>query len=209
MFPHRALVVPVLMACVFGPVRYARARSPQQAPCVDPTPRDSAWWHFTWTRNPDGSSTGTVPDAPAQAKDLVPARWTGSYSLIFVHTVGPDRGDTTRALVEFFDRRDGEDSTQTGIANPVTKWPRYFSFAPDSRPDTRQPVDVLYDAVRGDLSFVIGNKGLRWTDSGVILDVFTMSPDRFVGRWVDGGLIVFGSPSGSHPQGYFCLERRS
>jgi hypothetical protein len=182
--------------------------------CTNPTPHDSAWWHWTWKANANEPSTGTVPDAPHQARGLDPAKWAGKYRLWMVHTVGPDRGDTVTATVQL---TSGESSargkpTRMGTAEATAPWPRYLSFAPT--PETVSPlqrsIDVDYNQKTGELSFVLGNPHLAWTDSGVFLEVFTMSEGSFVGRWVDGGLLVFGDSTHTdevHPQGYFCLLR--
>jgi hypothetical protein len=211
---RRSAIVLFLLCSAFAHCAAAQGSSSSILTCTDPTPLDSAWWHWTWRPNANGSSSGTVPEAPHQRRGLDPSTWTGTYRLWLVHTVGPDRGDTVTAAVELrYERASARSKAIVrGTAAATRPWPGYFSFAPTSAigDSLRRPVEVDYDPDVGRLSFVLGNPGLTWTDSGVILDVFTMTNDGFVGRWVDGGLIVFGDSTHTeevHPQGYFCLAR--
>ena len=119
----------------------------------------------------------------------------GVFRMVF--TVGTARG--TRALA---DVHIDNDSSGTAVARG--RWPRSFSMVPDT--GTRANVTMLFDDRTRELTLVLGNRGLRWTDSGVMLEVFTVDADVIVGRWVDGGLTV-DAKSGLHPQGWFCLER--
>jgi hypothetical protein len=188
-------------ALIVGLVLLAPIRASAQASCVDPTPADSAWWHWTMTPNGDGSTTGTAPDAPAQPPTFHLSTLAGRYAMHLVHTVGPDRGRSVEGTLEIAPSLEGSAKAPKG-------WPEYLSFAPDDPKDpTLRSVDAEFSATDRRLSLTIGNKGGRWTDAGVILEVFAVSDSVLNGRWVDGGLAVFGSSSGPHPQGWFCLVR--
>ena len=50
---------------------------------------------------------------------------------------------------------------------------------------------MLLDISTRRLTFIIGNRGLRWTDVGVNLEVFDLNRSYIAGRWVDGGLGVY------------------
>jgi hypothetical protein len=187
-----------------------------QARCVDPTPNNPAWYHTTYVPNPDGSSRGIIPSPPDLSSGLVPSRWPGTYRLLLVHTVGPLRGDSILARVVLEMDSTGTDSSipLLGSATIVGGWPSYLSFAPDSaaKQDRQVSVGALYHTDPGSLTFVLGNPGLRWTDSGVLLSVFQVTDSGFIGRWVDGGLgVQRDSATGvvSAPQGYFCLTREN
>ena len=181
--------------------------------CADPTPSDSAWWHET-TSAPDahGMSIVSFAEPPQLPQGLDARSWAGDYRLTMVPTVGPARNHVYTAHVVLLARAPTDSvSALTGTATPDQPWPTPHSFAPGyEAPNSVVSADVLYQSTARSLSVVIGNPGLRWTDAGVILDVFAVSKDGFAGRWADGGLIVFRDSvhkSGVHPQGYFCLTR--
>jgi len=171
----------------------------QEPRCADPTPKDSAWWHWTSMPNSDGSATMTAPEPPAQDSSFLPASIVGPYLLRMVHTTGRDAGSGFSADVRI--------TGGVGIAAIRGRWPRYLSFASASVDSARQTIEVQVDSVTHQVSLVIGNPGLRTTDAGVFLEVFTITETLLVGRWVDGGLLVFDGPGGSHPQGWFCLAK--
>src|SRR5262249_29451078 len=140
--------------------------------------------------------------------------YAGTYTLVMVNTVGAVRGDSILAAVvlRYVFVSDEKRYTLFGGARARKPWPNYLSYAPraDSSDKRVQPIEASYESQRGRLNFTIGNPGLRWTDSGIILDVFSLSSSGFVGRWVDGGRFVFAPDStggGVHPQGYFCMRR--
>lgn len=86
-------------------------------------------------------------------------------------------------------------------------WMSSIGHSTSSR-DTAQPGAILIWKPRGrQLTLMLGNSGTM-TDAGVIFDVFAVSPELLVGRWVDGGIGVYANGDGNHPQGYFCLFRR-
>ena len=70
---------------------------------------------------------------------------------------------------------------------------------------------MSFDSANRRLALVLGNPFLRWTDSGVFLQVFHADSNSFNGRWVDGGLAIAigqrGSPTNA--QGHFCATRTS
>ena len=139
----------------------------------------------------------TAPQAPPQPRTFRVSQLRGAYVLQMTSTVGRQRGDRVLADVTI-----GSDSG--GTATVRGRWPAYFSLTRDSA--HRGNLDILFDDTRR-LSFILGNPHLRTTDTGVILDVFTVDKQMIVGRWVDGGLGV-DARSGLHPQGWFCLQRR-
>lgn len=143
----------------------------------------------------------TPPQAPAQAPNFSLRRLRGRYQFVLTHTVGPDRGGTIRGVLTIVTDSSGNDSVSTG-------WPHYLSLAPVEQSAVRQSVDVLFGPDRR-LSLVLGNPHLEWTDSGLMLDVFTVTDSVVVGRWVDGGLSTFSESPGIRPQGWFCLIRSS
>jgi hypothetical protein len=155
------------------------------------------------TSNGDGSYTGTVPQAPAQPADFQLTTVTGDYLMQLVPTVGTDRETTVEGSLRI-------NHLLGGSAQAPSGWPSYLTFAPDEVQDhTLKSVDVTFSLPDRHLWLVIGNKGDQWTDAGVILYVFAASDSLLSGRWVDGGLTVFGGPHGPHPQGWFCLVRKS
>ena len=154
----------------------------------------------------------TFTEPPKLTEALDPRSWAGDYLLTMVPTVGPARNHVYTAHVAVPAKPpSGNVSALTGTARPDQPWPTPHSFAPGyEAPNSVLPVDFDYQPTARSVSLILGNPGLRWTDAGVILDVFAVSKDGFAGRWVDGGLIVFRDSvhkSGVHPQGYFCLTR--
>lgn len=171
-------------------------RPDAQAACADPTPADSAWWQFHRVDSDEGFE---APEAPAQSTAFRPAALRGSYVLQMTPTVGQERGSRVLADVII-------SSDSTGVASVRGRWPTYFSLTPDST--KRGDLTILFDGASRRLSLTLGNPRPYWEDLGVDLDVFTVTHDVIVGRWVDGGRGV-DAKSRLHPQGWFCLQRRS
>jgi hypothetical protein len=182
----------------------ASATAQAQAACKDPTPGDSAWWHWRQVRQTDDGFEMQPPLPPSQPRTFRLASLRGSFDLQLTPTLGPDRGQSIHARIELA-------TDSTGSARASTEWPSYFSFAPESTASQRtQPLNVLFNAEQRWLRLIIGNPGLQWTDSGVILEVFAIRGSHITGRWVDGGLGVYRSTPGGaglHPQGWFCLTQ--
>lgn len=190
-----------------------------EGPCVDPTPTEPDWWHWTWVDGPNGSKSGTVPSPPELPTGLAVDDLAGVFTLSMISTDGTRSVDTTLTAIRFrVDSSVGRGSV-LGEASVGTAWRSYLSLAPrDSTGGGKgEPFDLLDSQGAPRLTFVLGNRGLGWTDSGVLFDVFAHGTtaasgrtDWFQGRWVDGGLSVMlrgdGTPGG-HPQGYFCLVR--
>ena len=173
----------------------------QAAQCADPTPADSAWWRWIPDHRTDGMVSASAPEPPPQRAGFRPTSLNGWYRMRLVPTVGPDRGRIYEGSISLY-------IDKLGVAAAPAGWPPYLSFAPDTnaRPN-EQPAEVYFDSESRRLSVTLGNPGLRWTDSGVDLMVFEASDSLIVGRWIDGGLFVFGGPEGPHPQGWFCLSQ--
>jgi hypothetical protein len=170
-----------------------------QAGCGDPVPADSAWWRWLTVRGADGSEQSQAPRAPSQPKTFRVAQLRGAYVLQMTATLGRERGDHVIADVII-----GSDSS--GEAKVRDNWPAYFSLGSDT--GEQGDLTILFDNRSRRLSLILGNSALGLSDTGVILDVFTVSDSTIVGRWVDGGLGV-DAKSHLHPQGWFCLQRRS
>ncbi|HET7584884.1 MAG TPA: hypothetical protein VFK13_08255 [Gemmatimonadaceae bacterium] len=143
----------------------------------------------------DGSQRMTAPEPPAQPRTFRVSQLRGTYLLQMTATLGTERGERVVADVVI-------DSDSSGHASVHGHWPEYFSLTPDST--HRGDLTIDFDSRSRRLSLTLGNPGLRWTDTGVILDVFRIEPGTIVGRWVDGGLSVH-REGGLHPQGWFCL----
>lgn len=175
-----------------------------QAPCADPTPNDSAWWQWHQLREKDGVIEMQAPEPPGQPDIFRLAMLHGTFAMKLTPTTGPDRGQRIEGIVQIA-------TDTTGSVRASTAWPTYLTFASDSMASARvQPLDVLFDVSTRRLTFIIGNRGLRSTDAGVMLEVFEANRSYIGGRWVDGGLRVnrlSNESQGLHPQGWFCLTR--
>jgi hypothetical protein len=170
-----------------------------QVGCADPVPADSAWWRWLTVRAADGSENSQAPRAPSQPRTFRVAQLRGAYVLQMTATLGRERGDHVIADVII-----GSDSS--GEAKVRDHWPAYFSLG--SVAGEQSELTILFDSRSRRLSLLLGNPALGLSDTGVSLDVFTVSDSTMVGRWVDGGLGV-DAKSHLHPQGWFCLRRRS
>jgi len=199
----RFLLVPFMLGLAFP------AAASGQTACTDPTPGDSAWWR--WRQLPaneahaDGRVELQAPEAPSLPDSISLGTLRGTYFLQLTPAVGAERDQIVTGTIAFT-------SDSTGTARASTTWPSYLDVAPNSKaPHRVQPWDVLFDSTARRLTFVMGNRGLRTTDSGVFFEVFKLNAKHIIGRWVDGGLRVYGGASeggGVRPQGWFCLTPR-
>jgi hypothetical protein len=82
-------------------------------------------------------------------------------------------------------------------------------YPASSRSPDRPGVLFSYDTVARRLVAAVGNDP-RVTDRGMFLEVVAVDAGGFTGRWVTGGLAVFGGPGadGARSQGHFCAWRR-
>lgn len=175
--------------------------------CGDPTPTDSAWWRWIWMPTGYGTAIGRTPDAPEIHLSSPIADWEGGYLLRIIPTVGPDRGETLAVAVDLHVNHDADSSSRTlvGFATALKAWPSYLTLPSEIRGSRRVTIELRPGLYRSDLTFVLANPRLMVTDTGVLLNVFSIDREAIVGRWVDGGLREYAH--GVHPQGYFCMRR--
>ena len=183
----------------------------QVAPCVDPTPEQRDWWHWTASTHPDSLGILYAPEPPLVRLTDAGAQVAGRYKLTLVQTLGDPERASGYLVLEAPDKKDHEsqrllrghlvglDSTEPFSGSPVLP----------SSLDPKQPgVEAFYDKNQR-LDLWVGNPGLGWTDSGVELAVFELTNDSIRGRWIYGGAVtvVENGKSLGPPQGYFCASR--
>ena len=196
-----------------------------------PVTEDTRWSEIRWSDSTaDGSKTGTSHQPPVLLATFNPALLRGRFQLIVVATAGlgaTDRDTVRRGqlVLEPTDTTHRYVRCEGGVrcGNRSLTFPLFgamdsrFHFPgnesiaiPLNRLLPDQPgVLVSFDSARRHLSLILGNPFLRWTDSGVFLEVFHADSNSFTGRWVDGGLAIALGQRGrpTNAQGHFCAIR--
>ena len=217
------LIATVLLSLSVTGTGTAQSADSAAADCRNPTPDRPAWSAPTMIADDgDGGGTWKISTPPTLEPPSWSA-WAGTHRLAVWTTAGTLKPDSISIMlslhvpeVEFKAPvcqiwgcpEDGPIVPLVGwTSGPYQpSWMTSLGHGTDVQDAERPGAIVIWKPREHELTLWLGNSG-RMTDSGVIFEVFTVTPDLLIGRWVDGGLGVYAEGDGNHPQGYFCLFR--
>jgi hypothetical protein len=196
-----------------------------------PVTSDRRWNDMKWDTTAYGIHVRPANEPPGLPTAFDPAVLRGEFDFVVVATAGVPsfvdtvrRGrlslaptDTTHRYVRCSDGSrcggPGFEYSHFGYLDRGFHFPGLQSVAtPLSSSAQDEPGAVaMFDSTDRELTLVLGNAYLRWTDSGVLLQVFRADSAGFTGRWVNGGLELVPGQAGAWalPQGHFCAWRVS
>lgn len=212
----RPRVVRAVMGVTIAGAAACRSAGPAasaRAPCTSPTVERE------WTV----LGPGPKRQQPPLPEGIDPGQLAGDYVLTLVATVGHSRDTLVRGRLALRRVRRGTEAGGTAGGPPLWGW----VDAPLGRLDDFGLPDLLAGAdsarfhltvLEGPadartLTFLLDQRPVRpedgrregeeeeYTDSGVLLEVFTAGGGRVTGRWASGTALV------PVRQGYFCADR--
>ncbi|HEY4218696.1 MAG TPA: hypothetical protein VGM67_16255 [Gemmatimonadaceae bacterium] len=216
-----------LASCIGSRRIAVRPSTPASCPPVTVDPR---WNEPHFIKAIPGGELDGYNSPPPLPASFDPSTLQGEYDLTLVVTAGVESSDTVRYgrlwLLPIDNAHRSAECTGFigGCRNVHYAHPLYgfldsaFRFPEvdaditplDSRSPDAPGVSVSYDSVSHQLSLDMGLGYASAADDGVGFEVFHADASGFVGRWVDGGLVIFPGHHGvlERLQGHFCAQRR-